>query len=157
MRNAVLPSDEDRKQVLGRADLLSSCLLRLMTNLFTPSLRESISSLLFEMREKDARAFVQNVGYGFASGCLFQQSVPTPENALEAWSMSESEDGSASAGNRISQESQKPIIRGGDVNPITGQRREFEKTVEELEMTQEEKEREAEKLFVLFERCVLSS
>jgi hypothetical protein len=94
------------------------------------------------MSGKDASAFVQNVGYGFASGLLFQQNVPVPQNALEAWSMSES---------------QKPMIEGGAVNPITGQRMEFEKTVEELEMTQEEKEREAEKLFVLFERCVLSS
>jgi hypothetical protein len=59
MRNAVLPSDEDRKQVLGRADSLSSRLLRLMTNLSTLSLRESLSSLLFEMSGKDARAFVQ--------------------------------------------------------------------------------------------------
>jgi hypothetical protein len=69
--------------------------------------------------------------------------------------MSESEGSSATAGNRISQgsgskEDQKPIIRGGGVNPITGQSREFEKTVEELE-------REAEKLFVLFERCILPS
>lgn len=71
MRNVVLPSDEDRKQVLRQADSLSSCLLRLMTNLSTPSLRESISSLLFEMSGKDARAFVQNVGYGFASGFPF--------------------------------------------------------------------------------------
>jgi hypothetical protein len=142
MRDAVLPSDEDRKAVLGRADSLSSRLLKLMTNLSTPSLRESISSLLFEMSGKDASAFVQNVGYGFASGLLFQQNVPVPQNALEAWSMSES---------------QKPMVEGGAVNPITGQRMEFEKAVEELEMTQEEKEREAEKLFVLFERYVLSS
>ena len=161
MRNVVLPSDEDRRQVLGRADSLSSRLLSLMTSVSTPSLREPISSLLFEMSGKDARAFVQNVGYGFASGFLFQHNVPIPENALEAWSTSGSEGSGASAENRISQESGKskeswkPMIGGGDVNPVTGQRREFETAVEELEMTQEEKEREAEKLFVLFERFVL--
>jgi hypothetical protein len=91
-----------------------------MTNLSTPSLRESISSLLFEMSRKDASAFVQNVGYGFALGLLFQQNVPVPQNTLEAWSMSES---------------QKPMIKGGAVNPITGQRIEFEKAVKEMEMT----------------------
>ena len=107
------------------------------------------------MSGKDARAFVQNVGYGFASGFLFQHNVPMPENALEAWSTSETQsEGSGGSGNRISQdsggskESQKPV------NPVTGQRREFETRVEEPEMTEEEKEREAEKLFVLFERCV---
>jgi hypothetical protein len=49
------------------------------------------------------------------------------------------------------------MIKKGAVNPITGQRIEFEKAVEKLEMTQEKKEREAEKLFVLFKRCVLLS
>jgi hypothetical protein len=42
------------------------------------------------------------------------------------------------------------------VNPITGQRRDKEEQVQVEEMTQEEKEREAERLFVLFERYVIS-
>jgi hypothetical protein len=102
---------------------------------------------LFELSGKDARNFVQNVGYGFASGFLFQHNVPIPENALEAWSTSESE-GSAA---RASQDSRNLERK---VNPITGQLLEMEETVEVEEMTQEEKEREAEKLFVLFERFV---
>lgn len=43
---------------------------------------------------------------------------------------------------------------GIPVNPITGQRLDREVQVEEAPMTQEEKEREAERLFVLFERYV---
>ena len=39
-----------------------------------------------------------------------------------------------------------------DVNPITGQRLDAEVTPEIAEMTDEEKEREAERLFVLFDR-----
>lgn len=39
-----------------------------------------------------------------------------------------------------------------DVNPITGQRLEEEDTPDLSSMTDEEKEREAERLFVLFER-----
>ena len=42
--------------------------------------------------------------------------------------MSTSEGSDASAGK--SEGSQKSIIRGGGVDPITGQRREFEKTFE---------------------------
>ena len=38
-----------------------------------------------------------------------------------------------------------------DVNPITGQKLDMESNLE-IEMTDEEKEREAERLFVLFER-----
>ena len=142
MQKKLLPSNEDRQQPLGRAESLSSRLLRQSTNPSTPQVRESISSLLFELSGKDARSFVQNVGYGFASGFLFQHNVPIPENALEAWSTS----GSESSHPRASQDSYKPI------NPITGQTLESEPLIEEPEMTQEEKEREAERLFVLFER-----
>jgi hypothetical protein len=44
--------------------------------------------------------------------------------------------------------------QGIPVNPITGQRLDREENVETEPMTQEEKEREAERLFVLFERYV---
>lgn len=43
-------------------------------------------------------------------------------------------------------------VDGREINPVTGQRRDMEPEGEEAEMTEEEKEREAERLFVLFER-----
>jgi hypothetical protein len=46
---------------------------------------------------------------------------------------------------------QNPQARA-DINPITGQRLEAESIPDIAEMTDEEKEREAERLFVLFER-----
>lgn len=145
-QRALLPSEEDRKQILGRGTNLPSRLLRLSSNPTTPQIRESISSLLFELSGKDAKTFVQNVGYGFASGFLFGHNVPIPENALEAWSTSDSD----SAHARASQDSRQELL--GRVNPITGQYIDNETKEEMPEMTQEEKEREAEKLFVLFER-----
>lgn len=39
-----------------------------------------------------------------------------------------------------------------DINPVTGQRLDMEESPRLADMTDEEKEREAEKLFVLFER-----
>ncbi|EKD12611.1 guanine nucleotide exchange factor synembryn [Drepanopeziza brunnea f. sp. 'multigermtubi' MB_m1] len=138
----LLPSEEDRKQVLGRTETLPSRLLRLTNNPLSPQVRESVSALLFELSNKDARTFVQNVGYGFASGFLFQHNVPIPENALEAWSTS-----SEGSNTRASQDSMAQRV-----NPITGQLLDMEEHVEMEEMTEEEKEREAEKLFVLFER-----
>lgn len=43
-------------------------------------------------------------------------------------------------------------VDGQEVNPITGQRRDMEPNIVGADMTDEEKEREAERLFVLFER-----
>jgi hypothetical protein len=140
MRSPILPSDDDRQRPLGRSETLSSRLLRLSTAPLAPKLREEISNLLFEMSDRDARIYVQNVGYGFASGFLFQHNVPIPENALDAWSTSESDARSSTSSSRR------------NINPITGQKTEFEPKFEGSEMTKEEKEREAEKLFVLFER-----
>lgn len=134
----LLPTDEERSRPLGKSDTLSSRLLQLSTSAMTANLRGSISSMMFELSGKDATKFVQNVGYGFASGFLLSNNIQIPESATDAH---------ATAG------------PSGDipVNPITGQRLDMEETDTTAPMTREEKEREAERLFVLFERYVLSS
>ncbi|KAI9715453.1 MAG: hypothetical protein M1812_005929 [Candelaria pacifica] len=142
MQWLLLPSDDERNRPLGRSDTLASRLLKLSSSPLAPALRENISALMFELSDKDATSFVQNVGYGFASGFLMSHNVPIPENSLEAWSTDNS-DGVNIAGASRS---------GPPVNPITGQRIDMEPADTGPEMTQEEKEREAEKLFVLFER-----
>jgi hypothetical protein len=86
---------------------------------------------MFELSGKDANQFVRNVGYGFAAGYLMSHDIPMPASAKEAHEDEES---------------------GMPINPITGQRLDKEPVGEEPEMTVEEKEREAERLFVLFER-----
>ena len=137
MQSLLLPSDEERNKPLGRSNTLSSRLLNLSTSPLAPSLRESLSSLFFELSGKDATTFVQNVGYGFASGFLMSHNVPVPETALDAFS----------AGGKSGTDKQ-----GKPVNVFTGQHVEDEEPVEEVPMTDAEKEREAERLFVLFER-----
>lgn len=139
IKSILLPNDDDRKQVLGRTETLASRMLRLSTSPVAPQLREAISNLLFEMSDKDARKFVRNVGYGFASGFLFRNDVPVPENALDAWSTGDSDARSSSSSNRK------------QFNAVTGQDIDFE-NIEEPKMTKEEKEREAERLMVLFDR-----
>ncbi|OHE96711.1 guanine nucleotide exchange factor synembryn [Colletotrichum orchidophilum] len=131
IRETLLPTEQDRKEVLGRGTSLTSRLLRNSTNPLTPHFREAISYLLFDLSDQDASKFVENVGYGFASGFLFQKNIPIPASAAEAFSTGEE---------------QRPV------NPITGQFIDSEKNVNVPEMTEEEKEREAERLFVLFER-----
>lgn len=129
MKSLLLPSPSDRDQPLGKSTTLPSRLLRLSTSALASTLRGSISALLFELSGKDAATFVRNVGYGYAAGFLMSNNIPMPDNAREG----------RSAGD-------------APVNPVTGQRLDAEAVDEGPEMTMEEKEREAERLFVLFER-----
>lgn len=132
MQAKLLPSDTDRAQPLGKSSSLPSRLLNLSTAAHTPALRDSIAAFMFELSSKDAATYVANVGYGYASGFLLSKNIPMPEGAIQ-------DAGEGSSG-------------GVPVNPITGQRLDHEEAVEMPEMTLEEKEREAERLFVLFER-----
>ncbi|EPE06189.1 guanine nucleotide exchange factor synembryn [Ophiostoma piceae UAMH 11346] len=134
MHAKLLPTEADRKKALGQTESLASLILRHTTNALAPELRNSVSHMLFELSDKDATKFVHNVGYGFASGFLFQNNVPVPEGATETFR-------AASADNS-----------GRDINAVTGQFVDEEKEPDLPEMTDEEKEREAERLFVLFER-----
>ncbi|KAK7420168.1 hypothetical protein QQZ08_010524 [Neonectria magnoliae] len=134
IRSLLLPTAEDRENILGQGTTLSARLLKNSTNPVAPALREAISHLLFDMSDRDASKFVENVGYGFASGFLFQNNVPIPASASEAFSKGDPNG------------EQKPV------NPVTGQFLDAENPVDVPEMTQAEKEREAERLFVLFER-----
>lgn len=138
MRWILLPNDNDREQPLGKGETLSARLLQLSCSPHVPKLRENISSLLFELSDKDANKFVKNIGYGFAAGFLMSHNIEIPANATEASSIASDDDAQV----------------GADVNPITGQKWSAEdKQKGDLpEMTEEEKEREAERLFVLFER-----
>lgn len=138
MRWMLLPNDKDRDQPLGKGETLSARLLQLSCSPNVPNLRENISSLLFELSDKDASKFVKNIGYGFAAGFLMSHNIDVPANATEASSIASDDDANG----------------GADVNPVTGQKWSAEdKEKGNLpEMTEEEKEREAERLFVLFER-----
>ncbi|KAF2130578.1 hypothetical protein P153DRAFT_395974 [Dothidotthia symphoricarpi CBS 119687] len=130
MQTLLLPTPAERSKPLGKSDTFFSRLLNLSTSALTPTLRGSISAMLFELSDKDAATFVHNVGYGYASGFLMSNNIPMPESVARANAETD----------------------GVLVNPITGQRLDREDVVEQQPMTQEEKEREAERLFVLFER-----
>ncbi|KAL8854268.1 MAG: hypothetical protein Q9221_000982 [Calogaya cf. arnoldii] len=143
MQIALLPSNSERSQPLGQSNTLASRLLRLSNSPVAPSLRESVSSLLFELSDKDASSFVRNVGYGFASGFLMTHDLPVPASATEGWSTGQN---GGDLGEKLTS------VDGKEINPVTGQIREMEPEAPEEEMTEEEKEREAERLFVLFER-----
>ncbi|KAL2270990.1 hypothetical protein VTJ83DRAFT_361 [Remersonia thermophila] len=136
IRSQLLPTDEDRKLVLGKTETLPSRLLRNWTNALAPQFRNAVGNLYFDLSGGDAGKFVENVGYGYASGFLFDKGIAMPEEVVRK----------AGEGSSTAEGPSRPI------NPITGQFLDEEKFPELPNMTDEEKEREAERLFVLFER-----
>ncbi|KAF3283945.1 hypothetical protein TWF132_009955 [Orbilia oligospora] len=147
LHETLLPSEKERSSPLGSTNstTLPARLLRLASSPTTTNTRLILQTLLFVISDEDPVKFVKNVGYGHASGYLMMRGIPIPSEALEEIGAAESGDGGSSRNKRI--------------NPITGQYlddelRDIEASgLKGLEdMTDEEKEREAEKLFVLFER-----
>lgn len=132
MRKALLPADSERDLPLGKSSSLASRLLQLTTAPGLMHLPEAISSLMFEMSNKDPTLFIKNIGYGYAAGYLMSHKIPIPES-IENTSID-------TAANEV------------PINPVTGQRLDKEIVPDVPEMTPEEKEREAERLFVLFDR-----
>ncbi|KLO08412.1 hypothetical protein SCHPADRAFT_880592 [Schizopora paradoxa] len=134
LREQLLPASLDRTTPLeSRPDTLGRC-LRLMSCVGHQRVKDSVGELLFILCDSDAQVLTAQIGYGNAAGYLFNRGLLAPPPAA-----------SDSSGAADSASSLQPGI-----NPITGM---VEQPREPgPEMTEEEKEREAEKLFVLFER-----
>lgn len=135
MQWLLLPEDSDRSQPIGHSDTLSSRLLKLSTTAF-PNLKTAISELMFVLSGRNAENLTKNIGYGFAAGLLATRGIEIPQSAQEAFATNS--DG-----------------LDPEINPITGQRLDAEPKDTGPPMSKEEKEREAERLFVLFERYVI--
>lgn len=129
MQSLLLPEESDRSVPIGKTDTLPSKLLKL-TSSPSLNLKTAVSELMFVLSDKDAETLTKNIGYGFAAGFLSARGLGVPQNTEESGFNSE-------------------------INPITGQRWDAEPVDTGPPMTQEEKEREAERLFVLFERYAL--
>jgi len=125
--------ERERKQPLGKGTTLAARLLQLTSSASAPNTREHISRLLFALSDSNAEQFILNIGYGYASGFLLTHNIPLP----------------TSSNMPNTSTSSRPI------NPITGQTLDSEPTTANpfARMSLGEKEREAERLFVLFERC----
>ncbi|CAG9943306.1 unnamed protein product [Clonostachys rosea f. rosea IK726] len=128
LKASIIPTDEDRHEALGKGQTLPHKILNLSSESVYPEVREVIMSLFFELSDKDPSLFVHNVGFGNAAGYLSSQGIEISQKDLGAGALN------------------------AHINPITGQRIDSEPNTILPEMTDEEKEREAERLFVLFER-----
>ncbi|CAO3662767.1 unnamed protein product [Umbelopsis ramanniana] len=127
----LLPRESDRTQPVNKGDHISAHLVRLMTSTALPHTKDSLCDLFYVLCDEDATKLSQKVGYGNAIGFLMNRNIPLhPPPSAQSDSSSQRE-----------------------VNPITGQFLDEEDHGPSFaDMTDEEKEREAERLFVLFER-----
>ncbi|KAF9452029.1 hypothetical protein P691DRAFT_805838 [Macrolepiota fuliginosa MF-IS2] len=124
----LVPDELDRSTPLEqRPDMLGKC-LRLLPSVYHARLKDAVGEMLFAMAGSDASNLSTLVGYGNVAGYLFNKGI------MSAPPASGSSDASI----------------GDDINPITGTT--FQPKSEEPELTEEEKEREVEKLLWLFDR-----
>jgi hypothetical protein len=88
------------------------------------------------------------IGYGNAAGYLFNKGIlsapPPPPSSSQTRGQGK--------GKEVASDSDDENDRGANINPITGTVYQPRDQSVMDEMTEEEKEREAEKLFVLFDR-----
>ncbi|KAJ7699660.1 guanine nucleotide exchange factor [Mycena rosella] len=135
-REWLVPADLDRSAAAGalegRADLLGRC-LRLLGSVYHARLKDAVGELLFAVCDSDATTLATLLGYGNVAGFLFNKGI-----------MSAPPPPAAGAGAAVA------AAAGEHINPITGTAQVAR--APEPEMTDEEKEREMEKLFVLFDR-----
>lgn len=150
LESLLLPSPTDRDLPLGKSDTLPSRLLRLTTapTAAMGGLGDDVAGLLFELSGGNGDRFARNVGYGYAVGYLVRHGIPISTSRSEA-QLPMGGEGGAGGG------AEEPV------NPVTGQKLSKEEEEEDQQgpradsgpdMTEAEKEREAERLFVLFER-----
>ncbi|KAF9895360.1 hypothetical protein FE257_000264 [Aspergillus nanangensis] len=128
MEHLLLP-DNDRSQPIGQSDTLSSNILKLSSAPFS-HIKTTVSELLFVLSGRNAEQLTRNIGYGYSSGILATRGI-----------------------NQTGGETFVPEEHDPEINLITGQRWDAEGQDTGPPMSQEEREREAERLFVLFERA----
>lgn len=144
-KNWILPDDLDRTEPLeSRSDTLGK-LVRLLSSVYHPRLASCAGEVIFAICDSDPSVMSAQIGYGNAAGYLFNKgilSAPPPPSTS----------GKGKEPRRSSSSDSNDSDDGQNINPITGTvYKPGDRSVLD-DMTEEEKEREAEKLFVLFDR-----
>ncbi|GAA5826397.1 hypothetical protein JCM11251_002350 [Rhodosporidiobolus azoricus] len=130
-RERLLPPNLDRSLPLERHPSLAGHLVRLLNSILLPNTAYGVGEFLYNLADRDPATLVRGIGYGNASGFLQNRGELIPPPA--------GEEGQPGGG-------QQRVI-----NPITGAYEQPEDP-DHVPMTEDEKEREAEKLYTLFDR-----
>ncbi|GAA6042873.1 hypothetical protein JCM8097_007203 [Rhodosporidiobolus ruineniae] len=128
-RELLYPPNLDRTLPLDRHPTLAGHLVRLLSSVLLPNTAYAVGEFVYNLCDRDPHALVRAIGYGNASGFLQNRGelIPPPP------------------GDEPAREGQAPI------NPITGAY-DAPTDPEFVPMSEEEKEREAERLYTLFDR-----
>ncbi|KZT53372.1 hypothetical protein CALCODRAFT_501188 [Calocera cornea HHB12733] len=134
IRTVLLPPDLDRSVPLQRRPDLVGRLVRLLTSVHMPRLKDAVGEMLYAMCDANAEQLASAIGYGNVAGFLFNKGImiPPPDSGDNGVNPITGTTSSSSSSNHTS--SAPPIV---DMD---------------TPMTEEEKEAEAERLFVLFDR-----
>ncbi|KAI8823515.1 guanine nucleotide exchange factor [Fimicolochytrium jonesii] len=133
LRDILLHEDIDRSKPLDEGTSLTSRLIGFMTSIIHPNIRDSVCELIFVLCDEDPGKLVRYTGYGHAAGFLYSKGIaggPFDDSAANS----------------------RPASRSQPIHPISGKYERPDTGPELEDMTEEEKEREAERLMVLFER-----
>ncbi|KAI9193207.1 guanine nucleotide exchange factor [Polychytrium aggregatum] len=172
MRRRLMPEDIDRSKPLDRIETVTGRLIRFMTSISLPNVKVCTGEFVCELFDANPQKLVEYVGYGNAAGFLFAHGMmggqqPPSTSSITPLAEGDAEDETATITPSTSQTrseyepslqtstapSQTPTLKPTPpINPITGSYEQEDLKEEWNKMTDEEKEREAERLFVLFDR-----
>ncbi|KAG0328521.1 hypothetical protein BG000_000444 [Podila horticola] len=168
LKARLLPDDVDRSQPLEKGNTFSARLIRRMTSIRFPQIRETVCNLLYVVCDEDAALLTRHVGYGNAAGFLMNRNLGMPASMQGGGgeNENESEDGeeeveelpsptSASGPSSTSaRQTNRRFSSASAVNPITGAYYPDPSAIRTAmaDMTEEEKEEEAGKLLDMFDK-----
>ncbi|XP_043959298.1 synembryn-A isoform X2 [Gambusia affinis] len=140
IRKHVLPPLRDVSHRPEEGDTVKSRLVRLMTHLDT-DLKHCAADLLFVLCKENVRRFVKYTGYGNAAGLLATRGLLGGQRAVADAQYSSDSDSDTEEYRQMKDR----------INPVTG-RVEAEQSNPMEGMTEEEKEEEAKRLIMLFNK-----
>ncbi|KAF9932724.1 hypothetical protein BGZ67_004600 [Mortierella alpina] len=80
LKARMLPEDVDRTNPLDKGNTFSARLIRRMTSMRFPQIRETVSQLLFVVCDEDPALLTRHVGYGNAAGFLMNRNLGVPSS-----------------------------------------------------------------------------
>ncbi|KAI5474584.1 guanine nucleotide exchange factor, Ric8 [Pseudohyphozyma bogoriensis] len=174
MREILMPKNIDRTVSLDRRPDLTGQLVRLLSSILLPNTAYGVGEFIYNLCDRDATILSQTIGYGNAAGFLQNRGELIPPPAMPEDEVDEEEEREArekeprrweegvSKGKAAFPTTEKepkvsavpfpPSATKKVVNPITGAYEDPNARPAMEGMSEEEKEREAEKLYVLFDR-----